>query len=139
VTRAAEPEEGLRDIGREIAQDAVRLVRAEIDLARTQMTAAAKRFLVAAIFGVVAALLLFIALIEAIGAIPSEFGPDLFHNRWLGWVAVGFLLALLAGLFGVLAYRRFRKAITSGKETVGALKEDSEWLRQLSRRKNNGS
>ena len=139
MTRAAEPQEGLRDIGREIAQDAARLVRAEIELARTQATAAAKRFLIAAVLAMVAALLLFIALIEAIGAIPSEFGPDLFHNRWLGWLAVGVLIALLAGLFGVLAFRRFRKAITSGKETVGALKEDSEWLKQLSRRRNNGS
>lgn len=139
MTRAAEPEEGIAAIGREIAQDAVRLVRAEIDLAKSQMAAAAKRFALAAAFGLVAAVFLIIGLIEALSAIPAEFGPDLFGNRWLGWLVFGGLLALLAGLFGVLAFAGFRTAVGGGKETLGTLKEDSEWVRQLTKRRNNGS
>jgi uncharacterized membrane protein YqjE len=136
---AAESQEGLAALGREVAQDAVRLVRAEIDLARTQLIDAVKRLLFAIVFAVVAAVLLLIGIIEALGAIPSQFGPDLFHNRWLGWIALGAILALLAALFGVLAFRRFKRSLTEGKQTVDALKEDSEWLRQLTKRKDNGN
>ena len=139
MTRAAETEEGIAAIGREIAQDAVNLVRAEIDLAKSQLADAAKRLAVAAAFAVVAAVLLLVGLIEAIGAVPSEFGPRLFHNAWLGWVALGAILALLAGLFAVLAYRRFKRSFIEGKHTVDAIKEDSEWVRQLTKRRNNGS
>ncbi len=139
MTRAAEPEEGIAAIGRDVASDAARLVRAEIDLARSQLVDAAKRLVVAVVLLVSAALLLLIAVIEALGAIPSEFGPKLFGNAWLGWLALGGIFLVVAGLLALLGTRAVFRSLREGKHTVDTLKEDGEWLKRLSKRRSNGT
>jgi phosphatidylglycerophosphate synthase len=139
VSRVGESQDGIATLGREVAEDALRLVRAEIELAKSQMKATLLRALLAIILISLAALLLLIAVVEALGALPSEFGPRLFGNRWLGWLALGGVLLLLslgaAGL-GTIAVRR---SLRQGRQAVSALKEDTEWLRQLRKRGSSGS
>lgn len=137
--KGAAPDEGLASIGRDVAEDAARLVRAEIDFARAQLTDAFKRMLAAAILIGVALALLLVAVIEALGAIPSEFGPRLFHNAWLGWLALGGVLLIVALILAALGTRAVFRSLKEGKRTVVAFKEDGEWLKQLSRRRSNGS
>src|SRR5205807_10430532 len=69
MSQAAEPkaDAGLGALGREVADDAVRLVHAEIDLAKAQFKDAARRLIVAVVLIVAASVLLLIAGIEALG------------------------------------------------------------------------
>ena len=128
------PDSGLGAIGREVADDAVRLVRAEIALAKAEMREAAIRLGVAIGLFVAAALFLLIGLIEMLGAIPSQFGPQLFHQNWLGWVAFGALFVIAALLLVGIGNRMRRKAVREGKQTFSTFKEDAEWVKELTRR-----
>jgi hypothetical protein len=139
VGGAPAPQEGLGSIGRDVAQDVLALVRAEIAFARAQMLDALKRMIIGAVLLIVALLFLFIALIEALGALPSELGPSLFHSRYWGWLVLAGLLVLLALVLALIGYGRIRKSIGEGKDTVNALKEDGKWLRHLTKRASSGS
>ena len=117
-----EPDTGLGAIGRDVAEDAVRLVRAEIALAKAELREAAIRLGVAIGLFVAAAVFLFVGLIEMLGAIPSQFGPQLFHQSWLGWVAFGVLFVLAAGLLALVGNRMRGRAVREGKQTISAFK-----------------
>ena len=133
------PEAGLGAIGREVAEDALRLVRAEIDLAKAQLKAALVRLIFAIVLFVFAFTFVIVGIIEALSAVPAHYSQPLFGNTWLGWVVFGGLflvLALALGLIGTMAVlRSFKK----GKETVTAFKEDAEWARGLTKRGSSGS
>ena len=130
---------GLGAIGREVAEDALRLVRAEIDLVKQQLKAAVLRLLVAIVLFVFALTFVFVGVIEALSAVPAHYSQPLFGNNWLGWVVFGglfFVLAAVLGLIGTLAVIRSFK---TGKETVSAFKEDAEWAKGLTKRGSSGS
>lgn len=141
MSRAAEakPDEGLGALGRDVADDAVRLVRAEIELAKAQAKDAAKRLIIAVVLLVTAAMLLLIGVIEALGSAPAAFSQRLFGNGWLGWVALGGLLMVLGLLVALLGTLAVRQSLREGKQTVGTFKEDTEWLKGLTRRGSSGS
>jgi hypothetical protein len=134
MSRASDPDGGLGTLSREVADDAVRLVRAEIALARAQFAEAARRLVVAVVLLLVATVLLLIGLIEMLGALPSQFGPQLFGNAWLGWLALGGIFVIVAAVLVLLGTRAVRRSLSEGKETVSAFKEDTEWVKQLTRR-----
>ena len=129
----------LASMGAEVAQDVVRLVRAEIDLAKIEMQTALRRLAVAAALIGVALMLLLLAVIEALGSVPAAFSVRLFGNQWLGWLVFGGLLLVLGALVGFVGTMRLRSALRVGKQTMTNLKEDSEWLRHLTRRASSGS
>ena len=85
--RETKPEEGLGALGRDVADDAMRLVRAEIEVAKAELKDAARRLMVAVVLLTLAAVLLLIGVIEALGAAPEAVSQRLFGNRWLGWLA----------------------------------------------------
>lgn len=133
------PDTGLGAIGREVAEDAVRLVRAEIELAKAQMKAAAIRLAVAIVLFAVALSFLFVGVIEALGAVPSHYSQPMFGNDWLGWVVFGglfFAVALVVALIGTLS---LRSSFKEGKDTMTTFKEDAEWARGLTKRGSSGS
>jgi len=136
MSQAAEPkaDAGLGALGREVADDAVRLVHAEIDLAKAQFKDAARRLIVAVVLIVAASVLLLIATIEALGALPVAFSQRLFGNPWLGWLALGGVIAVLAVLLALLGTLAVRRSLTEGKQTVDAIKEDTRWVKGLTRR-----
>ena len=126
-------------LGREVADDAVRLVRAEIELAKAQLKAAAIRLVLAIVMFVLALTFIVVGAIEALSAVPAHYSESLFGNNWLGWVVFGgvfFLVAAILGVIGTLAvFRTFR----TGKETVTTFKEDAEWAKGLTKRGSKGS
>ena len=132
--REAKPEEGLGALGRDVADDAMRLVRAEIEVAKVELKDAARRLMVAVVLLTLAAVLLLIGVIEALGAAPEAVSQRLFGNRWLGWLALGGVLAILAVLLAVLGTLAVRRSLREGKHTVDAFKEDTHWVRGLTRR-----
>jgi uncharacterized membrane protein YqjE len=139
MRHAIDPDGGLARLGREVADDAVRLVRAEIDLAKAQFAEAARRLMVALALILFAAVLLLIGVIEMLGAVPSQFGPQLFGNAWLGWLAFGGIFVIVASLLVLLGTRAVRRSLSQGKQTVADFKEDAEWVKQLTRRSGSGS
>lgn len=133
------PDTGLGALGREVADDAVRLVRAEIELAKAQMKAAALRLILAIVLFVFALTFVFVGVIEAVSAVPAHYSESLFGNNWLGWVVFGGLFFLLALLFGLIGTRAAIRSFKRGKETVTAFKEDAEWAKGLTKRGDSGS
>ena len=126
-------------IGRAVADDAMKLVRAEIALAREQMKEAAIKLVFALAFLVVAAVLLLIGTVEALGALPARFSVPLFGNTWLGWAALGGVFIIVALLFALLGTAAARRSFKDGKQTMHTFKEDAEWAKGLTKRSGSGS
>lgn len=126
-------EESVAAIAREIADDAVRLAKAEIDLAKLQAIASIKRFAVAIGFLVGALLFTLFAAIFALGAVPTALAGHAFSG-WVWWLLMAALFLLVGGLIGFLSYRSARRGIGGGKQLVGSVKEDVAWLKRLTKR-----
>lgn len=124
---------------RTIVDDAMRVVRADLDLARAQLQSAVMGLAIAV--GLVAAALLFllIGVIDALGALPEAFGPGLLGSSWLAWLVLGGIFLVIAFVLGVLGTMRVRRSLSQGKQTIQTLKEDAEWLRGLTKRSSSGS
>ena len=129
ATQQPHAEESLADIGRQIADDAARLVRTEIELAKAGMIATLKRVLVAVIMVVLALPLLIIGATLAFASLPKHFG-----DVWWSWAIAGGGFLLFALLLGGVAALSIRAAIRQQKETVADIKEDVEWVKRLTRR-----
>jgi len=124
-----QPEESLADIGRQIADDAARLVRMEIELAKAGMVATLKRAALALALVFLALPLLIIGSTLAFAALPKHFG-----DVWWSWALAGAGFLVFAVLLGSIAAMLIRAAIRQQKETVSDIKEDVEWVKALTRR-----
>ncbi len=122
-------EESLGDIGRQIADDAARLVRMEIELAKAGMIESLKRGAVAIGLAVAAMPLILIGMALAFAALPKHFG-----DVWWSWTLAGVGFLLVALFLGALAALRVRAMVRTQKETIAAIKEDVAWVKQLTRR-----
>jgi pilus assembly protein TadC len=130
---AAEPQpradEGLADIGRQIADDAARLVRMEIELAKAGAMETLKRALVAVVLIFLALPLLIIGATLAFAALPKHFG-----DVWWSWALAGAGFLLFALLLGGIAGLSIRGAVRRQKEAIADIKEDVEWVKRLTKR-----
>ncbi len=128
-------DESVLAMAREIAEDGIRMVRADVELAKKELGAVMRRLIVSIVLLTLAAVFLLIAVVEALGSVPVTFGPRLFgDNSWLPWLALGavfFVVALLLALFGV---RGMRKAFGNSRVVIDSIKEDVQWARRLTRR-----
>lgn len=128
------PDTGLGALGRDVAEDAVRLVRAEIDLAKAQLKAAAIRLAFAIALFVFALTFLFVGVIEALGGVPAHYSGSIFGNDWLGWVAFGALFFVVAVVMALIGTLSLRSSLKEGKDTMSTFKEDAEWAKGLTKR-----
>lgn len=130
IPLAAEPVKSAADqsIGglvREATSQVSTLVRAEVELARAEVTAEVRKGLQGSIFFVVAATIALFSLFFLFFALAETLG--LFLNRAAAFgIVFGFML-LLAGLFGLLGYLRVRK-IRKPERTINSLKESAQVL-----------
>jgi hypothetical protein len=132
-------DEDLVALVRKIVDDAMKVARADFELAKAQLRSAMIGMAIATGLVAAALLLLLIAVIDALGALPEAFGPGLLGSSWLGWLALGGVFLVLAIVLGVLGTMRVRRSLSQGKQTVHTLKEDAEWLRGLPKRSSSGS
>jgi Putative Actinobacterial Holin-X, holin superfamily III len=126
-------EEDLSALGHRISEDAVRLVRLEIELAKAQAKETAMRFLWAGVWLGIALSCVILGIVYALGAIPEAIGPPL-HDEWVGWMVFGFFLLLVGGVCGFVGYRRVMRTVRSTKDAVSSIKEDIVWVKELPRR-----
>lgn len=130
IPLAAEPVKSAADqsIGglvREATSQVSTLVRAEVELARAEVTAEVRKGLQGSIFFVVAATIALFSLFFLFFALAETLA--LFLNRAASFgIVFGFML-LLAGLFGLFGYLRVRK-IRKPERTINSLKESAQVL-----------
>ena len=131
-------DESIAAIAAEIADDAVRLAKAEIEVAKLEAIASVKRFAVAIGLFAGAALLLLFTTIFALAALPTFLGGVLF-SAWVWWDLVALLFLVGAALLGLMGFRSLRRGLGTGKQLVGSVKEDVAWLKRLAKRNASGS
>ena len=133
-----EREESLAAMVREVADDAVRLARAEIELAKAEAIAGIKRVAVAIGLFAGAAVFALFMIGFALGAVPTLLAGRVFSG-WVWWLLMAALFLLVAGLLALMGFRSLRRGIGRGKELVGSVKEDVAWFKRLTKRSASGS
>jgi hypothetical protein len=131
-------DDSLAGLARQVADDAVRLARAEIEFAKAEAIAAVKRIAMAAGLLAAAGVMVLFMVIFALGAVPTALAGHAFSG-WVWWLLTAALFALVGGLLAFLGVRRLQRGIGSGKELVGSVKEDVAWLKRLTKRNASGS
>ncbi len=126
-------DESIAAIAREVADDAVRLAKAEIELAKAQAIAGVKKVAIAiGLFAGAAVFALFMT-ISALGAVPTALAGHVFSG-WTWWLLMAALFLILAALLALFGLRSLKRGIGSGKQLVGEVKEDVAWLKRLTKR-----
>ena len=126
-------EESIAAIAREVADDAVRLARAEIELAKAEAIAGVKKLAVAIGLFAGAAVLALFMIIFALGSVPTVLAGHAFSG-WVWWLLTAALFLILAAVLGWLGFRSLRRGIGRGKELMGSVKEDVVWFKRLTKR-----
>jgi hypothetical protein len=125
-------------LARQVVEDAIKLVRAELAVVGAELKRAIIQLVIAAAMIIVALVFLLIGVIEALGALPSGLG--ILGAEWVRWLVLGGIFLVLAGVLIFIGQSKARKAIKRGRKHIeSALKEDAEWLRELTKRSVKGS
>ncbi len=133
MAAGTERDESIAAIARAVADDAVRLARAEVELAKAEAIAAVKRIAIAAgLFAGAAVVALFMA-VSALGAVPTALAGHVFSG-WTWWLLMAALFLIVAALLAMLGFRSLKRGIGTGKQMVGSVKEDVAWLKRLTKR-----
>jgi hypothetical protein len=130
--------ESIAAIAREVAEDAVRLARAEIELAKAEATAGLKRLAAAIGLFVAAGAFVLVTIILALGAVPTALAGHLFAG-WTWWLLTAAFFLLIAAVLGLMGFRSLRRGLGRGKELVSSVKEDVAWFKRLTKRNASGS
>ncbi|MBJ7594361.1 MAG: phage holin family protein [Candidatus Dormibacteraeota bacterium] len=126
-------DESIAGIAREVADDAVRLAKAEIELAKAEAIAGVKRLAVALGLLAGAGVFALFLMIFALGAVPTVLAGHVFSG-WTWWLLTAALFLLVAALLALLGFRSLKRGIGTGKQLVGEVKEDVAWLKRLTKR-----
>jgi uncharacterized membrane protein YqjE len=118
-------EQSIGSLVREATEQVSTLVRAEVELARAEMTAEVKKGLQGSIFFVVALTILLFSLFFAFFALGELLA--LWLNRAASFAIVFGIMLVVAGLFGLLGFLRVRR-IRKPERTISSLKESVEVL-----------
>ncbi len=125
-------------LARQVVEDAIKLVRAEVAVVGSELKRALIQLAIAAAMIMVASVFLLIGVIEALGALPSGLG--ILGAEWVRWLVLGGIFLVLAGVLVFIGQSKARKAIKRGRQHIeSTLKEDAEWLRELTKRSVKGS
>jgi len=125
-------------LARQVIDDAIRLARAEVAVVIAELQRALIQLAIAAALIMVALTFLLIGVIEALGALPSGLG--ILGSEWARWAALGGIFLILAVVLVFFGQLRARRAIKRGTRQVrDTLKEDAEWLQELTKRSVKGS
>jgi cation transport ATPase len=134
----AERDDSIPAIAREVADDAVRLAKAEIELAKAEAIAAVKRLAVASALFAAAGFFLLLMVIFALGAVPTFLAGRVFSG-WTWWLFSAALFLVVGGILAMSGWRSLKRARRTGMELVGSVKEDVTWVKRLTKRNASGS
>jgi uncharacterized membrane protein YqjE len=126
----ASGEQSIGGLVREASMHVSTLVRAEVELARSEITAEVRKGLQGSIFFIVALVILLFSLFFAFFALGELL--DIWLNRAAAFAIVFGLMLLAAALFGLLGYRRVRK-IRKPERTISSLRDSAQVLTHRNR------
>ena len=132
ITRNGETKadrESFRDLLTELANGSAALVRDEIDLARHEVTEKIQSFRTAFIVIGAAAFIGMLAVMALIGAAIG--GLSLVIGPTLASLCIGVALGIIAAMALFAGIRIVKKTKLKPEETIRSLKEDKEWLKQM--------
>ena len=133
-----ERDDSIAAIAREVADDAVRLARAEIELAKAEAVAGVKKLAVAIGLFAGAGVLALFTVIFALGSVPTVLAGRAFSG-WVWWLLTAALFLIIAVILGWMGFRSLRRGIGRGRELMGSVKEDVAWFKRLTKRNASGS
>ena len=133
MAAGTERDESIAAIAREVADDAVRLARAEIQLAKAEASAALKRLAIAIGLLAGAGVFALFMTISALGAVPTALAGHVFSG-WTWWLLMAAFFLIIAALLAMFGFRSLKRGIGTGKQMVGSVKEDVAWLKRLTKR-----
>lgn len=127
-----EAEPPLGQLLRQLSDDATRLIRQEVGLARIEtkeavntLTRQSFRFAIAAAIGMLAAMALLAFLILGLGVVLG--------NHWLAALAVAVVLGLVSALLAGSAARQLKRDDLVPFHTISTLREDARWAKREAR------
>jgi uncharacterized membrane protein YqjE len=118
-------EQSIGELVRQATEHVSTLVRAEVELARAEVTKEVKKGLQGSIFFVVALTILLFSLFFAFFALAELLA--LWLSRAGAFAIVFAIMLLVAGLFGLLGYVRVRR-IRKPERTISTLRESAQVL-----------
>jgi uncharacterized membrane protein YqjE len=118
-------EQSIGNLVKEATAHVSTLVRAEVELARAEVTAEVKKGLQGSIFFVVALVIVLFSLFFLFFTIAEVIA--IWLPEWAGFAITFGIMVLAAGLFGLLGYLRVRK-IRKPERTIASLKESAQVL-----------
>jgi len=130
-TPPAEQPPSMGRLVEQLSEQTTRLVRAEVALAKAEMTEKAKRSGIG--LGLIAAAL--VVVLYAVGVLiwAGILGLDTVWPLWLSALVVGVAMVLVAGIAVAIAVRQLKKAARR-PETIDRVKEDVETIKKGVRR-----
>jgi uncharacterized membrane protein YqjE len=129
-------DQSIGELVREATAHVSTLVRAEVELARAEVTGEVKKGLQGSIFFVVALVIVLFSLFFAFFALGELLA--LWLNRAAAFAIVFAFMLLVAGVFGLLGYLRVRK-IRKPERTIASLKDTAQVLSHRGHAETNGS
>lgn len=130
--------ESFAELGKEIAEDAARVVRAEVELAKARvldMLGQLKWLLIAAVVAAFMLVLLVIFGLATIAVVVASLWLP--SHPWIPWLVLTALCLAVAIALGFSVKGSIGQLTGEGKATVGTFKEDLVWLKQLTKRSTN--
>ena len=123
VTRSTE--QSIGGLVKEVTAHVSTLVRAEVELAKAEVTAEVKKGVQGSIFFIVAAVIVLFSLFFLFFTVAELLAMWL--PRWAAFAITFGIMVLAAALFGLLGYLRVRK-IRKPERTISSLKESAQVL-----------
>jgi uncharacterized membrane protein YqjE len=133
VTPAAE--QSIGGLVKEATAQMSTLVRAEVELAKAEVTAEVKKGVQGSVFFIIALTILLFSLFFLFFTLAELLA--LWLNRPASFAIVFGVMLLVAGLFALIGYSRVRK-IRKPERTISSLKESAQVLSQVGHRSDNG-
>jgi uncharacterized membrane protein YqjE len=118
-------EQSIGNLVKEATAHVSTLVRAEVELARAEVTAEVKKGLQGSIFFIIALVIVLFSLFFLFFTIAEVIA--IWLPEWAGFAITFGIMLLAAGLFGLLGYLRVRK-IRKPERTISSLKESAQVL-----------
>jgi len=125
----APSEQSIGDLVRDATEHVSTLVRAEVELARAEVTAEVKKGVQGSVFFIVAFVIVLFSLFFFFIAVSEAFNLIWPTQQWAGYAVTFGLMILVAGILGLLGYLKVRK-IKAPERTIETAKESVEVLRR---------
>lgn len=127
--QASKEDRSLGELFSDLSRETTTLVRKEVDLAKTELTAKATEVGKDIGFLAVGGAIAYAGLLVILAALAIFLG-DALNNYGLGALIVGLIVAAIGGFLVNKGLNDLKEANLKPEQTIESLKEDKEWIQQ---------